>query len=392
MRVSAMRRFDRFVGVPLCLLTGILRSGFRPRTSLPPAAEWKAVLVIKFFGMGSVLLSSGFLAALREQTGARIIFLTFASNKEILDRMPQPDIRLTISTSSISRFAREAIAAILRIRREKVQAVFDLEFFSKFSTLVSVLSGAPHRTGYSLPARWRRMNLTHAIPLRHDRHVTGSFLAQLAPFGLDGGSASGGFRLRSDPAEQETMRKKLGLGPNGRSTVCVNINAGSTSLERRWPPDRFLDVVEILARQHPGTKFFFTGSLIERPYVERALETRPSIAPRAMNIAGMLSLGELIALFENSEVLITNDSGPMHVASSVGLPVVALFGPESPIFYGPLGAGTTIDKRLPCSPCLNVYDAKLFVCPINAQCMKEITAGDVVLAANALALPREVRA
>jgi heptosyltransferase-3 len=386
-----MRRFDRFLGVPLCLLTGILRSGSHRRNPVLPVAQWRSVLVVKFFGIGSVLLSSGFLSALREQTSARIMYLTFESNREIIDRLPQADVRLTISTSSIPRFARDVVTAILRIRREHVQVVFDLEFFSKFSTLVSVLSGASLRSGYSLPTRWRRMNLTHAVPLRHDRHVTESFLAQLTQFGLDPGSASGGLRIQSDPREQDAMRKKLGLGPNGRAVVCVNINAGSTSLERRWPPERFVDVADILAQQHPGTHFFFTGSLIDRPYVERALETKPSLVARASNIAGMLSIGELIALFENSKVLITNDSGPMHIASSVGLPVVALFGPESPVFYGPLGPGTTIGKRLPCSPCLNVYDAKLFVCPIDARCMKEITVAEVVIAANAHFLPREVR-
>jgi heptosyltransferase-2 len=105
----------------------------------------------------------------------------------------------------------------------------------------------------------------------------------------------------------------------------------------------------------------------------------------SFNAAGLLSLGELIALLQRSTLILTNDSGPMHIAAALGRPVVALFGPESPALYGPpAGATRTIYKAVSCSPCLNVYNAKLFVCPYHARCMKEISTTDVLDAIRSL--------
>jgi ADP-heptose:LPS heptosyltransferase len=72
----------------------------------------------------------------------------------------------------------------------------------------------------------------------------------------------------------------------------------------------------------------------------------------------------------------------MHIAGAVGTPVVALFGPESPVLYGPPGDARVMYKSLSCSPCLTVYNAKQFVCPFNARCMKEIGVEEVASAAG----------
>jgi ADP-heptose:LPS heptosyltransferase len=108
------------------------------------------------------------------------------------------------------------------------------------------------------------------------------------------------------------------------------------------------------------------------------------LLPHTLNCAGLLTLDEFIALVERSSLFLTSDSGPMHIAASVGTPVVALFGPESPHFYGPLGHSHVIYKGIACSPCLNIYNAKLFVCPFRARCMSEIPVHEVVAAARRL--------
>jgi ADP-heptose:LPS heptosyltransferase len=116
----------------------------------------------------------------------------------------------------------------------------------------------------------------------------------------------------------------------------------------------------------------------ERLYVDRALEGHADLQGAAFNCAGDLSLGELIALLQQSTLLLTNDSGVMHIASAAGTPVVGLFGPESPKMYGPSGPSRAIYKSLSCSPCLNMYNAKLFVCPYQARCMREISVEEVI--------------
>lgn len=380
-----MRSIDRFAGIPLCWLVGLLLKIYHPKSDGKPISEWNTILVIKFFGMGSLLLSTPFLAGLRRhRPNARIVYLTFAGNQELLDRLTEPDLKLTISTTSAQSFLVDSFRLIRTLRRLHIDAVFDLEFFSKFSTLISSLSVAPIRVGFSLPTIWRKINLTHPVPLENSAHATSLFLHQLSEFGIGENRIAPLTMLNSSPAERESMQQKLRLRTEDSTVITININAGQTSLERRWSPDRFIEVAAQLKEAMGAVRFFFTGTAQEFGYVDDALDRKPSLRSHSMNSAGLLTLGELIALFERTSVFLTNDSGPLHIAVSVGTPVVALFGPESPQLYGPLGTSRIIYKNIACSPCLNVYNAKLFVCPYDAKCMKEISTGEVLAAVRSL--------
>ena len=93
----------------------------------------------------------------------------------------------------------------------------------------------------------------------------------------------------------------------------------------------------------------------------------------------MLSVPQLAALLERASLVVSNDSGPAHVAAALGVPVVAVYGPETPEFYGLIGKRTrTIYHKTECSPCMNVYNAKAFSCPFNACCMDQISVDEVV--------------
>jgi ADP-heptose:LPS heptosyltransferase len=387
MNVNAMRAIDRFAGVPLCWLTGMCHRLFN-HTSHHDGIGEGPIVVMKFFGMGSVLLSSPLLDALRDRFPDRtILFVTFAANREVLDRLPQPSVRLTIDSSSPRRFLRDAIRTLGALRRSRPAMVFDLEFFSKFSTLCSALSGAAFRVGFALPTRWRRWNLTHPAALGHGVHVTELFLRQLDALGMPAARRFPVTHLASAEPDRTGVQAVIPPAWGEAQVVAVNINAGRTSLERRWPPDRFIQVVRALSAAGPQRRFTFIGSEDERSYVASALAAAPDLAERVANCAGQLTLGGLIALLERSALLVTNDSGPMHVASAVGTPVVALFGPESPSLYAPSGKVVIIDKHAPCSPCLTVYNAKQFVCPFDARCMKEIAVAEVVAAASSFLSP-----
>ena len=103
-----------------------------------------------------------------------------------------------------------------------------------------------------------------------------------------------------------------------------------------------------------------------------------------VGIAGEISLEELIALLSLADVVVSNDSGPLHLAAAVGASTVSMFGPETPVLYGPLRSRPSqIHKvhyqRLPCSPCMNVHDNKMLSCWfVEAACMQYITAEDVL--------------
>ncbi len=376
MTVKAMRAVDRFAGIPLCWITGVLVHLFPKRQR---NEEPKSILVMKFFGLGSILLSTAFLTALRKQyPDAAIAFMTFDKNEEIITRLPQLDSFLTISTTSVGSFCRTLFNALGTIRRLRPGIVFDLEFFSKFSTLLSTISGAPIRVGFRLPTRWRSLNITHPVQIDLSLHATELFLEQLKTLGIPTDAEIRITRLTATEMERASVERATEM-QSGEQTIVVNINAGTTSLERRWPGERFVELVTALGEEDSSRRFYFIGLADERGYVSSVMANLGDVQARAVNCAGMLSFGELIALFQKTTLLITNDSGPMHIASSVGAPTVALFGPESPHLYGPTGKATVIYKSLSCSPCLSVYNAKSFVCPYNAKCMHEITTKEVLV-------------
>jgi ADP-heptose:LPS heptosyltransferase len=344
----------------------------------------ESILVIKFFGLGSILLATPALRLLRIQfPDARVIFLSFSSNLELVEKIPMIDERWLIDAQTPGSFIKSFGVIVSRLVTAKIDVVLDLEFFSKFSTFIGAIARPGKHIGFALPTRWRSWNLTDSISLKNDRHVSKTFLSAVAPLGIDGSD----FvlpRIRIDETANRAFPGLPAASPHDQ-IICVDANAGETSLDRRWGGDCFARTIDILQLDNPDSIFCFIGSAGERAYVEGVVEKMISRSTRIVNLAGQLTLNELLALFSRARLLITNDSGPMHIAAAVGLSTVALFGPESPEFYGPLGnKSINLFASLPCSPCLNMYNAKVFRCPINAQCMRDISVEQVVDAARVL--------
>jgi lipopolysaccharide heptosyltransferase II len=372
MTVTAMRRLDRLLGVPLCWIMGlVLRAGSGRREIRDP----QRILVMKFFGLGSVLLTTAVLRQVRtDRPGVHITYVTFATNGELVLRSGVADEVLLLDQSSPARFVLDTIRTIVALRRSTFDAVVDFEFFSKFSTLLGAISGAPLRGGFELPTRWRSMILTHSVPIDKHHHVIHSFSSLVSA--VSGSHASPVSPVMGTDGEiRRAVKRKLGGFP-GRMIV-LNVNAGATFRERRWAPDRFSRVVDLLAEKE-GFTFAFVGSADEREYVQSVID-HSHRRERCLNLAGALTIGEFPELLRESISFISNDSGPLHIAAAVGTPIVALYGPESPLFYGPLSENAeVIYKNIPCSPCMNVYNAKQFHCPYNAKCMDEISVEDVI--------------
>jgi ADP-heptose:LPS heptosyltransferase len=377
-----MRLIDRFAGIPFCWALGLYLFLFPVRRKSFPEGGVRSVLIIKFFGMGSVLLSTPALRLMKESfPDVQISYLSFSAQRELLDRIPLVDRILTIDSDSIGGFLRDGVHVLREIRRLQFDAVFDFEFFSKFSTLLSGASRAPNRIGFELPTRWRSMILTHQVPLSKDRHVIEAFCDQVRILGKPGRTPEVE-APRIDPEDTRRLHEKLPAvdGP----AVCVNVNAGETFLERRWMPQAFAALIDSLRESRPDASFLFLGVRSERSYVQRVLDQIPETG-RCFNAAGLLTIGELISLLSCCELLISNDSGPLHLAAALGTPCVGLYGPETPRFYGPIsGSVTAIYKGISCSPCMNIYDAKSFRCPYDARCMKAIEVAEVEQAVESL--------
>ena len=175
-------------------------------------------------------------------------------------------------------------------------------------------------------------------------------------------------RLYIDDREVEhawQLLLRLGIHP---SDCIIGINPGAAYGEAKcWLPERFTAVAKKLVGKR--CKVLFFGDLASKDNIDAMCRDLPS---GVVNMAGMTSLRELLALLQICRVLLTNDSGPMHVAAALGTQVVALFGSTSPKYTGQYRSGDVICKHVSCAPCFKRQ------CPIDFKCMKHITVDEVV--------------
>ena len=166
---------------------------------------------------------------------------------------------------------------------------------------------------------------------------------------------------------------------NGAAAVArwVIIQPGARWLNKRWPVEHFAAVVKRLAASNPEFRFAILGGLEDRPLGEAIARVAPE---RCLELTGKLSLPEMVEWIRLGEVMVTNDTGPMHVAAALGKPVVALCGPTEPRRTGPYGQlEHALQLNLPCVPCMKSTCA--YIKPF--ECLRALTPGAVSEAVQA---------
>ena len=176
----------------------------------------------------------------------------------------------------------------------------------------------------------------------------------------------------------ERLLRAEGVLPDAR---VVALNLGTTWATKRWDAVNFTDVIQQIAHLAPEIKIVLTGASAEHELVKALPASLPVI-----NLVGKTGILQLGALLERSEVCLTCDSGPMHIAAAVGTPTVSLFGPTSPVRHQPYGTGhTVLEKPVSCRPC---YKQVCHRQDAPHLCMKEISATEVVRALKTLLLQK----
>ena len=237
------------------------------------------------------------------------------------------------------------------------------------SALALRMARIPERWGYATDAR--RLLLTrraHVLPAVRGRSQVYYYRAMLAGLGLRV-TAEPETALRA-PEESLASADRL-LGPGD----WVGLNPGAAfGPAKRWPLSRFAAVGDRLART-TGAQVAILGGPSERPSAEAVAA---AMGHPARVLAGQTSLADLVGVLARVRVLVTNDSGPMHVASALGTPVAAVFGPTDPGETAPVGRARLLSEPVHCAPC------GLRACPIDHRCMTRVAAERVAEAAEEL--------
>lgn len=225
-----------------------------------------------------------------------------------------------------------------------------------------------NRIGFSTNLRSFLLNKAVPFPAHKEKqHLVITYKALLEPLGIPISSTSPTLYVSNQ--EQDHAQELLASdGYRKGENILVGINPGAAyGSAKCWLPDRFRMLTQKLL-ENPLIMVAYFGDSAGASLVNDICK---GFNERVINFAGRTTIRELMALIQACDVMLTNDSGPMHIAAALKTPLVALFGSTSDIKTGPYGGGTVIHKHVECSPCYKR------VCPIDFRCMKQIEVDEV---------------
>ncbi len=361
-RIKLAKWLDEYVaGALIAFMQSFVR---RNRNTEAPCQR---ILVIKFWGLGSIMLCEPALRYLRQTyPQARLDFLTLQQNQELFALMPYVDRVHVLEFGSLWKFMRSLPQQFSHLKKQKYDLIFDAEFFANFSALLARALSPANLAGFSRPGGRKQSLLDVAVPFVDHQHAVKNFLRLVA-------SARG---VADMPCDPEELHPRLPAPPNNPFVsdtpyAIINVNASPLALERRWPQENFLQLARWLLREF-DTNLILIGNRAERAYTQ-AVATALGKPGRVHNLAGDLNLRQLAELLAGAALLISNDSGPLHLAAALHKPVVGFYGPETPQRFGPLCPKKLVFYLgLPCSPCMSVDNAKTVNCTNHLRCMRDL--------------------
>lgn len=324
-------------------------------TSIPSKyRDVEKILVISLTCIGDVLLTTPVVASLRDSfPGANITFLAGKTCRHLMEDHPLVDRLVIFDNRGVHKGWKGVMRLILELRHERYDMVVDLR-----NTPIPYFLRARHRlTALRTHMRHRDVRSRHAI----DRH-----LDVISDHGVPATRAEMVLQAPDEVVARAGESLRARGVPQGATLIGVYPGAGSKYKE--YPPEKFSEVLRGLASS--GDRWFaVVGGGGD---VEAAARVAGAVPERTVNLAGEIDLLEVAGLFKQCRLLISNDSGPMHVGIAVGTPTLALFGPTDSDRYGPRGEPHSIvSVRKECSPC------KRPDCGMDS-CIGEIEVEDIV--------------
>ncbi len=330
------------------------------------------ILLIKPSSIGDVVHSLPTLAAIRRlYPEAHITWLVEEDAYDIIEGHPFIDeiivskrkgwLRNLRNCSKVFETLREISIFIKGIRWRRYHLVIDLQGLFKSGLLVHLARGK-RKVGYDKTREFSYLFLNERIrPFDPNKHAVLRYLNLARYLGAD--DAPIHFYIPSGKREREYIE---GIIDGSRQPI-ISINPMARWKTKQWNHRRFAELADKI-HQQLGATVVFTGGKSD---IEDVARIQSYMTCEAVNLVGKTTLKDLAYLFHHSKLVISTDSGPMHIAAAVGTPVIALFGPTSPLRTGPFGEGhVVIKKDLPCSPCFRKR------CQ-TVDCMQQITVKDV---------------
>ncbi len=346
----------------------------------------KNILVMRYRFIGDTILTVPFLRNLRRaEPNAFIAWMVAPGSSDVIQGIPYVDELIywdPVTIHADSRGTHRTFASKLSFIRDLRQRRFDKIYVLKrsvSSAVIAWLSGAPERIGFATEGRG--CLLTTKVPYRRDRHEVENFLAVLRADGID--VSDDHLEIWTHREEDERAAKLLSSVGIAQSEPVAVIHPFSAVPERSWPLEDFAELARRIRRETRCNPVVVGGPGDAAAFQDH----RHLFFDGVADLVGKCGLRELMAILRRSALFVGNDSGIMHIAAAAGTPLVALFGPQSPVIFGPWSLrARVIYKAFACSPCRQKFFRE---CKPSSRrrpaCMEAISVDEVFRECLALA-------
>jgi lipopolysaccharide heptosyltransferase II len=336
----------------------------------------KRILIVRTDRIGDVVLSTPVIRSLRKALpDAYLGIMVRPEHRELVEG--NPDLNAVILCDKAG--SEQGILGALRFARKLREHRFDTALILHSTNrviLLSWLAGIRRRVGYARRMKWLLTQRIPYIKREGNRHELEYNLDLLPMIGVSRRDRE--LMVPTTPAQARKVEDFLaGAGPIGAPLVVLHPGASCPS--KRWPAERFAEVGRRLSEKHSARVVVVAGS----DGAAQGEEVLRRMGGKAVNALGIFSLGELVCLFRKAACLVSNDSGPVHLACAAAAPVISIFGRWggglSPTRWGPTGPNSVVlHHDIGCRPCL------AHRCPIRFACLETVTVGAVLAAVENL--------
>ncbi len=362
------RVLDYWVGIPLLNLVATLR---RKRT-MP--ADVRRVGVMCSPALGDTLLFSGALRDVRKHFGAgvKIVHFCVKQNLAAAELLEGADKRVVIDLT-------KPPETIRQMRAERLDVLLDFSSWQRLTAFYTMMSGARFTAGFRTAGMYRSRGYDVTVTHRDDRHEVDNFRALLGGVGIPAGSPP-----------QVRVPEAAGAEPLAEVTDLVVFHlwaSGQRSWLREWPEERWLELARRLAG--PGTVFAITGAPSDLPRTEPFVAKMQATGLDARAFVGTDGFKALARMLMRARVVVSVNTGVMHLAAIVGAPTVAINGPNRNGRWGPVGP-RAFGVEAPGEGCGYLHLGFNFDGQAT-DCMERITVDHVESAVELVTAAREVR-
>jgi ADP-heptose:LPS heptosyltransferase len=388
--IEHLRRIDYYLGIPLLFVVSLwwrIKYAFATPVSKKP----RNILFVELSEMGSTILAEPAMRRVKQQHKAELFFCIFKRNAaclKLINLIEDSHVYL-IRDDSISHFITDCFRFRAWCLSNNIDTLVDLELFSRFSALLATWSGASNRLGFDAchnEGLYRGNVHNHRLWYNPHCHMSQNFLSLVQQLSCsEPGEPYNKNRIEPealkitnldlDPKVLEHTKQKLNTrladeNLSERNLIIMNINEGGAIEQRRWPRLHFVDLIKRVLKYDSNSLVLLSGAVEANVEAEAILKL--VAGDRCRNISGLFEIPELPYIYSMAKLMVSCDSGPAHFAAVTDMPVVTLFGPETPALYRPLGQGRTLSAELTCSPCISAANHRRSDCTDNL-CMQLIT-------------------